>query len=217
MRLIKFDNDEYYHVYNRGNNKQTLFYDTLDYQFFLICLFRYNTVNKVRSFNNENDRLVSVVSYTLLPNHFHLMLRQEVEDGISEFMYRLQRSFSLYSNRKRGRVGTIYEGPFKAKHVSTEAYFDHLPRYIHLNIVDLLTHEWRNGNISNWKEAMEVMANYPWSSHASYLTKQQGLPILNMDIINDLFPSKSEYETFIRTWAMSDTIIAKSLVAEGSF
>lgn len=217
MRLTHFGNDEYYHVYNRGNHKRIIFHDPVDYQFFKIGLFRYNTTGKVRTFGSQDDRLVSVISYNLLPNHFHLMLRQEVEDGISQFMYRLQKAYSTFSNRKRARTGTLYEGPFKAKHISTEAYFDHMPRYIHLNIGDLTSYDWRNGSVSNWKDFLKIMSDYPWSSHADYMRQSQDLPILNLDIITDLFPKPSAYEEFIRSWSTSDVTIARSITVDDSF
>lgn len=217
MRILKFDTDEYYHIYNRGNHRRTIFHDPVDYQFFKIGLFRCNTTGKIRTFGSQEDRLVSVISYNLLPNHFHLMLRQEVENGISLFMYRLQKAYSTFSNRKRARTGTLYEGPFKAKHVSTEAYFNHLPRYIHLNIGDLTPYDWRNGSVSNWKDFLKIMSDYPWSSHIDYMRQRQDLPILNLDIITDLFPNPNIYEDFIRSWSTSDITIARSITVDESF
>ena len=217
MRILKFDTDEYYHVYNRGNHRRTIFHDAIDYQFFKIGLFRHNTTGKIRTFGSQDDRLVSVISYNLLPNHFHLMLRQEVENGISLFMYRLQRAYSLFSNRKRARTGTLYECPFKAKHVSTEAYFNHLPRYIHLNIGDLTPYDWRNGSVSNWKDLLKIMSDYPWSSHIDYMRQSQDLPILNLDLITELFPNPDTYEDFIRSWSTSDITIARSIIVDDSF
>lgn len=125
-----------YHVYNRGVEKRPIFKDESDYKTFLYFLKRYLTENpnevrprwRVDLFNN-----LSLLSFCLLENHFHLLLKQKSKDATTIFMRCLSNSYTKYFNQKYTRVGPLFQGKFKAVLVQKDEYLLHLTRYIHLN------------------------------------------------------------------------------------
>lgn len=212
MRLEEFTNGEYYHVFNRGVDKQNIYKDRMDYIFLLNSLHRFNTSNSQKTSKKESEPLVSIISYTATSNHFHIQLRQELTNGISRFLHKVEMSYARYFNKKYNRKGRLFESTFQARHLNSDSYLEHIPRYIHLNILDLTEHDWRSGKIFNWSNALEFMNQYPWSSHKAYMTRDEAVPILNMDIINDMFPTKDDYTEFLRQWSQAEASLSDLLV-----
>src|SRR3989344_8657918 len=112
LRKTPLVTGEYYHIYNRGNSKQTIFHDKNDYYRFIKTLFLSNgeisfkvflAGKEVFGFDRGNP-LVSIGAYCLMPNHFHLLLTQIEEDGISKFMQKLSTGYSMYYNKKYERT-----------------------------------------------------------------------------------------------------------------
>lgn len=112
----------FYHVFNRGNNKQNIFLRPADYNRYL---------DKIKEYKNEHG--VTVIAYCLMPNHIHLLLRQNGPEPISIFMQKLHTSYSKYFNTKYNLVGHLFQDRFKTKIVDQDEYLMHLSRYIHLN------------------------------------------------------------------------------------
>ena len=147
MRKHKFIIGSYYHIYNRGVDKRDIFSDEKDVNRFLLCmkLFSYeNPVGSVQLAIRDNDsvdvqhlqkskKLISVVEYCLNPNHFHLILKEEFEGGISEFMKRLLGGYTKYFNDKESRSGSLFEGRFKSSYAEREKYFEDLFAYVMWN------------------------------------------------------------------------------------
>ena len=140
MRKEKFVTGEYYHVYNRGVDKRSIIQDQSDCQRFLQGLTEFNTLEPIGSiFENSykkdrpNSNLVDIVAFCLNPNHFHLLLFAKIDDGISKFMHRLSTGHTKYFNEKYVRSGSLFQGVFKARHVSDDEYFLYLSAYINLN------------------------------------------------------------------------------------
>ena len=145
-RKSDFANNEYYHCYNRGVEKRIIFNDTQDFAYFIKSLKAFNTTEvfgKQRLYNkNIGDRLVEIVCSCLLPNHFHLVLKQNTENGISQFMQRIGISYSMYFNQKNERSGTLFQGSFKSKYLSTDQDLQQVISYVyHNNIVHNITDE----------------------------------------------------------------------------
>ena len=146
MRKEPLVNDQYYHVYNRGVDKRDLFVTKHDLNRFLESIKVFNTVKPSGSFkeaqltkNKEGsdvrrpNPLVSVVCYCINPNHFHFVLKQEVDGGISEFFKRLIGGYTKYFNLMHGRSGVLFQGKFKSKLIDDEAYAQKIYAYTHLN------------------------------------------------------------------------------------
>lgn len=148
LRITPFVHGEFYHVYNRGTDKRPIFSDTHDWQRFQELLFLSNAAKPVNirevrrvhadiyAFDTELP-IVAIGAYCLMPNHFHMLLTPLVDGGVSKFMKKLCTGYSMYFNKKYERTGTLFEGPFKAKHADSDAYLKYLYAYIHLNPVKL--------------------------------------------------------------------------------
>jgi len=146
IRKINFVESEYYHVFNRGVDKRAIFETQDDLQYFFQRLVDMNMVVTDLKFNSKRYRksgevvvdkkyknLVSIISYCLLPNHFHLVLKQESEDGISKFMQKLGTSYTMYFNQKYKRSGSLFQGKFKANMIDGEFGLPVLSVYVNLN------------------------------------------------------------------------------------
>lgn len=145
-RKIEFVEDEYYHVFNRGVDKRNIFGDKEDLSYFFKRLLDLNFVDlnkvsrthryrgkKIINEREDGERLVSIVAYCLLPNHFHIILKQESENGISKFMQKLGTSYTMYFNEKNKRTGSLFAGKFKANHISSDFGLPDLSIYVNLN------------------------------------------------------------------------------------
>ena len=143
-------NDNFYHVYNRGVNKQPIFFTLKNYKravetikYYLVenppirySKFLQLTNDKQREVSenlNNAKRTVEVISYTLMPNHYHFLLKQVSENGIKNFIRNFQISYTKYINTRFDRVGPLFQGQFKAKLIEDIEILNHLDRYIHLN------------------------------------------------------------------------------------
>ncbi len=145
IRNITFTNGEYYHVFNRGVDKRIIFNSKEQQYFFFRRLFLLNTTDNRKSVANQRSKrkdkeiiadgsaLVSIVAYCLLPNHFHLLLKQEVDNGISQFMQRLGTSYTKFFNQQENRSGSLFQGKFKATHLSGDFALPSLSAYVNLN------------------------------------------------------------------------------------
>lgn len=190
-RIIPFISGQYYHVYNRGVEKKVIFNNRRDYQRFSKSLLYYQVQGPKPSFSkffqprtfkvDFSKKIVEIVCFCLMPNHFHFLVKQITEGGISEFISKLSNSYTKYFNIKFKRVGPLLQGEFKAVLVESDEQLLHLSRYIHLNpIVSYLTKD---------------LDQYLWSSFKEYKENTKG--VCEKQIILDFFKSPKDYEQFI--------------------
>lgn len=186
MRKISFENNEYYHVYNRGVDKRDIFLEDWDYARLIkyikeIVLYESNNNTKKSVITLINS--VELICYCFNPNHYHFILRQLRNNGISDFMHYLGTSYTMFFNAKYKRTGSLLQGPFKAKHIDSEEYLFWLSVYV-------------NGNphIHNYIDKAE---NYFWSSYREYLgIKKQNYLCKKEVILNGI--SKAEYQKTVK-------------------
>lgn len=145
IRKVQFVNNEYYHVFNRGVDKRTIYESTVDMYYFFTRLATLNTTDNSTSSKDkrknikaeivldEGDKLVGIVSYCLLPNHFHLLLKQHKAEGVSKFMQRIGTSYTKFFNEKYHRTGCLFQGKFKANHITGDLGLPTLSSYVNLN------------------------------------------------------------------------------------
>lgn len=154
----------YYHLYNRGVEKQKIFRDRQDYGVFLSYLKTYlepkdektlratimseaaswrekDKASKLLRLNNFYEDL-TVLSYCLMPNHFHFLVHQKAEDTIDRFTNSLGTRYTMYFNKKYKRVGPMFQNVYKAALVGSDEQLLHLTRYIHRNPVGLVKREY---------------------------------------------------------------------------
>ena len=193
MRRVSFTNNQFYHVYNRGNNKREIFFRDFDLSRFLQGLSDFNAEDPIGSIyvnsfkkgqlSGEATKLVNVVAYCLNPNHFHLILEQVIDNGISKFMHRQGTGYTRYFNEKYNFTGSLFQGPFKAIHVDSNEYLLHLSAYVNLNKE---AHGWRYNDalvpsISSWDE---------------YVNRPKVGSLCNTDPILSQFKNPDEYRKF---------------------
>lgn len=185
---------EIYHVLNRSIQGIPIFRGKREYDIFLETMKYYLQPNPSIKFSlyrasrdrapiNLNQKLVTIINYCLMPNHFHLTLRQEQENGIKKFIQRLSNSFAHYFNVKYKNKGPVFEGKFKAIRVEDEEQLIHLSRYIHLNPVT--------------SYLVENPENYFYSSYRVYLESERS-EILDPSPVLSLFSSLRKYREFVQ-------------------
>jgi len=159
----------------------TRFLDTLKHYLDVNIDIRFSKSSR-EDYIKPKEQIVDIVSYCLMPNHFHFLLKQNEDNGIMNFIRKSTNSYAKYFNIKRKRKGPLFEGKFKAVRVESNEQLLHLTRYIHLN--PLIGYVTDNLNI------------YRWSSYPEYLGNSE-LQICSKDIILDQFKSPKDYEGFV--------------------
>ncbi|MFC1756548.1 transposase [Patescibacteria group bacterium] len=151
--------------------------------------------------NSKADRkprklLVEILIFTLMPNHFHLLLKQNVEDGIVKFMQKLGIGYTMYFNQKHKRVGPLFQGKFKAVMLEEHAHLLHLPHYIHANPLKLANYR---DPISIVKQ-LKFLEEYGWSSLSDYVGKKNFPSITQREFLLDFFGGKEKYKKETKEW-----------------
>lgn len=172
--MKQYQADGYYHIYNRGVEKRKIFLDEQDYRVFLSYLKEYlsfkdkkalferladsNTSYKEKDklikqlhLNNFFDK-ITLLAYCLMPNHFHFLVKQKGANDIDGFMRSLCTRYTMYFNKKYKRVGSLYQGVYKAVIVSTDEQLLHLSRYIHKQALALQGETLRERQPSSYAE-----------------------------------------------------------------
>ena len=190
---------EWYHCYTRGIDKRKTFENGRDYKRFIEAMYLSNSTSLIDrgTFQHKThqdilaiDRkrpLVAVGAYALMGNHFHLLLKEIEEDGITKFMQRVGTSYTMYFNIKYERIGSLFVKPFRSKHVHSDRYLQRIVQYIHLNPIEIFEPKWKEGISGNAGGLIKKLKEYPYSSLPDYLglERPQGI-LLAWDEINNL-------------------------------
>lgn len=207
MRNLSFAPGEYYHLYGRGNDRQKIFLDKRDFARFLFLITHMqftlpfsnitqyvNRYEKKGSFGVDQNflgkalkkRSLELVSYCLMENHFHLIVRNLDDGAASVYMHRILMGYGKYFNAKYGKKGHVFEGPFGAVHIENNTQLLHASAYIHKNSRD----------IEGWSV---TYYEYPHSSLQDYINESRWDDLLKTDVILDQFKSKNDYKKFVDT------------------
>lgn len=144
----------------------------------------------------EKDPLVKILSYCLMPNHFHLILKEIREGGISKFMHKFGIGYTNYFNLKYQEVGRVFQGPFKAKLILDQKYLEYLFVYVQvINVLELFP-KGIEAISQNLDEAIEFVNNYSFSSHPDYAGLRNSL-IIDKDILGKIFFRPENYKKFV--------------------
>ncbi len=210
-RKFQFAIGEFYHVYNRGVEKRIIFLDDNDRKRFYYLLFLCNgqkpfeiselNLKKVFEFERE-ETLVDIGAVCLMDNHFHLLLYEKKENGISEFMHKVSTAYTLYFNRKYKRTGSLFGGSFKAEHIDNDRHLKYLFAYIHLNPIKMFQADWQEEGIRDLKGAQKFLEDYTFSSYLDYKKSQSRLfgLVLNRGAFPEYFSLPQEFDHFINEW-----------------
>lgn len=203
LRSQSLANGEIYHVFNRGVASMPIFINDRHYQRALETVFYYQHKNPTLKYsyfarlpqsakasillklNSKRDNLVDIISYCLMPNHFHFLLKQVIDNGITSFMRIFSNSYTHYFNTKNKRIGPLLQGRFKAVRIESEEQLLHVSRYIHLN-------PYSSGLVKD----LTKLPGYPYSSLNEYLAIGNA-NMCDKEIILNYFKNPSSYRDFI--------------------
>ena len=118
-------------------------------------------------------------------------------------MKKLNMGYARYFNEKYQRSGALFQGRYKSIAINDEAHFIHLPYYIHLNPLDLITPEWRERELKDYKKAIEFLNSYRWSSHLDYLGKKNFPSLTSREFLLQFFDGSKEYQKSVERWLKS--------------
>lgn len=211
---------EYFHIYNRGNNKQAIFLDDEDRERFIKLLYLSNSKKNINFRNDIVDvkidawdfekgtPIISIGAWVLMPNHFHIYIISprpglgEIEDNnISKFILKVCTSYSMYFNKKYNRTGALFEGRFKAVHVEDDVQAKYLFSYIHLNPLKLIDKLWKENGIKDKNSAVKFLSEYKWGSYLDYKgVERKENKILNREDFPNYFKNISDFDKEILEW-----------------
>ncbi len=187
-RRIKFAEGEYYHLYNRGALRQTLFYSPNKYHMYLALVQHY-----------ASEFGITIISICLMPNHFHILIRVERDGNVSEFMKRVCLVYSKRVNMDLRRTGTIFQGRYQAKHINSQSYLRQICIYIHANPVKA--------------SLVDGPGEWDYSNFLECVGKRD-LIKCDTSVVRGLYPSSLEYENAVMAYSIQARVSDKQLVAD---
>lgn len=222
MRKIKAEIGDICHIYNRGANKSIIFNDDSDRWRFLQGLFLFNDEknspyilyyiekkNKgkinfallksfIDDYENERKPLVRIMADCLMPNHYHLILQEIQENGISKFMHKLGTGYVSFKNKKYNRGGgSLFQGPYKLINIENDEYLKYL--LVYLNVINpgqLIEPNLKEEGIKDIDKIIDFAENYNWSTNKEYLGTRESI-IIDKGLFDDIFINSEEYKKFI--------------------
>ena len=214
LRKDPFVTGEYYHIYNRGIDKRVIFKSKKDYERFIMLLYLANSDSSIRlddvlnkqkkSYGEiltleKNKFIVSIGAWCLMTNHFHLLIRQELNDGITKFMRKVGVGYSMYFNIRYERKGALFGGLFKSKLIGTDDnYMKQLLGYIHLNPLEIEFPDWKNNINKSSSNMKKFIESYQYSSFLDYVGKNRiEKNIIAVKNFPNYFQSFSSFQDFI--------------------
>ena len=205
MRYENFAENEHYHIFGRGTNKENIFIDDRDRARFIFLITHFQSPTKIYNvswytnaflkngtFSTKEEKVkeilkkrsIKLIAFVLMSNHFHLLV-QNLEDGItSAYMHRVLTAYSKYFNAKYNKKGHVFEGPFKAVHVKNNNQLLHLSAYIHKNPKEIKT----------WGKNYD---KYPYSSYQDYIGLNRWGSFLATEIVLKQFKDQAKYRDFV--------------------
>lgn len=195
-----FGPDEWYHCYSRGVDKRKVFLNHKDYERFFLSMhvgngllnihisniLRNKKFNEVLTIQFQGKPLVEIGAFCLMPNHFHLLLKEVTDGGISIFMQKVLTGYTMYFNTKYERKGALFANTFNSKHIPDDRYFKKVISYIHLNPVELEEKNWKDGS-GDIKKIENKLRHYKYSSLSAFA---------NVDNITNSLVSRTVLEMF---------------------
>jgi len=192
----------FYHILNRGVDKKKIFQDLNDYIYFMDNLFGLNNKNialpySYRKSKNHRNRIpmikiVDIVCWCLMPNHFHSLVKEKINKGAGLFSKKITSSHTHYFNLKNDRNGVLFQGRSKILPVERDEYFLWLPFYIMSNPLKLVEPQWKEKGIKNLKKALEFLENYKYSSFPNLIGKNSFSEIINKNLFYKIYDTNEK-------------------------
>jgi len=223
IRNIQFFNGEFYHLVKKGVEERDIFLDEEDNLRFINSLLVFNDKKpapwNMRAFWEQRDPaslrnyvpeepLVEIHAFSLMKNHFHILVRQIAEGGVTNFMQKLG-GYSYYFNKKYRRTGPLFQGRFRAVLIETEEQLKNTFVYTHVNPVSFVEPKWKENGINNLPKVIQFLENYRWSSYADYLGGGNFLNVIKKEFFLSLFGDKEGCKKEIEAWLQYKNGISK--------
>ncbi|MBU2545046.1 transposase [Patescibacteria group bacterium] len=214
-------NDEVYHVVLRRIEDELLFKGVDDYYRGIFSIYEFNTTKpviirerrKIReqikkenrdpvSVIDERDRLVDVLTFCLMPNHIHLLLRQRKDGGITKYINKIGAGYPAYFKQKHGltRKGYFFQGRFVAVHVKDNKQLTTVFVYIHANPISLIQPKWKETGIYNPDEVIKFLEEYRWSSYLDYIGIKNFPSVIEKELLTSLIGNEEKCKEIINNW-----------------
>lgn len=211
-----------YHIVNRGVEKRKIFLKNQDYSRFILGLEFFNREDPFNLWNLISAKagtdlatlegriaiqrkklhkpLIELLVFTLMPNHFHLIIREIVPQGISLFMRKLGSGYSTYFNKQNDRVGPLFQSRFKSVRIKNDIQLATVFTYVHTNPVELMEPGWKKFQMENAKTAMEYLENYRWSSYQDYARNPTFHTATQRDFFLNFYNGKQNCRQAVKDW-----------------
>lgn len=198
---------EIFHLIGRGVDKRDIVLDDKDRIRFIHDLYIFNDSNPTPNFIlssrhktiKKRDLLVDIHSFCLMNNHYHMLVTERIENGISLFMKKLNMGYTKYFNERYTRSGALWQGKYRKVLIERDSHFLYIPFYIHLNPLDYTHPKWRTGGVEKSDEALKSLLDYRWSSHLDYLGLQNFPSLIHTDFLKSILGDRKNYENKITT------------------
>lgn len=231
-RREEFFNNEIYHIVLRGIDDRLIFKNIDNYYRGIFSIYEFNNSKPVsikerrrmrlqfkklsrgktsgKLEPDNRDKLVEVLAFCFMPNHFHLLLKQIKNAGITNFMRKVGTGYAGYFNRKYNRRGHLFQNKFLSIHVKNEEQLKTLFVYIHTNPISLLEPKWKEIGIRDSEKVIEFLENYKWSSYQDYIGKKNFPSITDRELLLNIMGGSQGCKKFVDDWVRYKSEISGS-------
>lgn len=227
IKRPQLENNEFYHLILRGVGDSKIFRNDNDYCRVLFSLYEFNTAEPIEIrnrygglssdtlFNKKRRKLlIEIHAFCLMPNHIHLLVKQKVNNGITQFMRKFGTGYASYFNIKYKRKGHLFQGRFRAVHIKSDAQLEAVFIYIHTNPVSLIDFRWKEKGTINAQKAVKFLENYKWSSFLDYIGNKNFPSITQRNFITAVLGGKRECQKAVSEWVKGKEINFKDVEFE---
>ena len=222
QRKRDFANKEIYHIAMRRIGNELLFRDTDDYYRGVFSIYEFNTSKPTEiyirrrariaekknkggptSHADEREKLVEVLTFTLMPNHIHLLLKQLKDGGITSFVRKIGSGYPLYFRKKHNQPnkGYFFQGRFTSVHIKSDSQLIAAFAYIHTNPLSLIEPGWKGGKVKNPRKAIEFLEKkYKWSSYQDCLGKKNFPSVTDRDFLLETIGGQERAREIVNDW-----------------
>ncbi len=222
-------NNEIYHLVLRGVGDSDIFKKADDYWRAIFSLYEFNTTEPIEirvqrkkrerakngeQFSDSRELLVDILAFCFMPNHIHLLVRQKIENGITQFMRKFGAGYAAYFNKKYNRKGHLFQGRFRAIHIQSDRQLKTVFVYIHTNPISLIDFEWKEEGTKDTQKATEFLENYKWSSFPDYTGGQNFPSITEREFITEALGGKKNCRKIVLDWIKGKKIYFRDVELE---
>ena len=219
-------NDEIYHVVSRAVGDTIVFVDESDFYRGIFSIYEFNNSKKVEiwerrrarnrfkkqkkesvgrrtshqsEYLDEREKLVEVLAFSFMPNHLHLILKQLKDNGITEFMKKVNGGYAKYFNQKYKRMGHLFN-KFRAVHIKENNQLRNAFLYVHANLISVIEPGWKEKGIKNTKKVKEFLENNKRHSYVDYLGKENFPSVTQRDFFLEFMGGPEGCRAGIDNW-----------------